>query len=251
MDMGKLELLLKNLQDKEIGVEEVMAHLRDLPFQDLDFAKVDHHRALRKGFSEVIFCQNKTPGQVVEIVKAQIAHDETVFGTRASAETVDAVRSAFPDIVVDTEARLFYRKSSQWKLKENCRGSVLVCSAGTADSSVATEALRTLEIFGHPCRGLHDVGVAGIHRLFAHREILLEASVIIVVAGMEGALPSVICGLVSAPVIGVPTSVGYGSHLNGLVPMLSMLNSCASGLTVVNIDNGFGAACAAAAINQG
>jgi NCAIR mutase (PurE)-related protein len=249
MDNQLLQSLLIDLYSNNISVEQALTQLKDLPFQDLGFAKIDHHRALRKGYPEVIFCQSKTPEQVVAIAKAQITHGETVYGTRANENVLAAVRVAIPGVECDELAHVFWLKSANWKLRENVRGSVLICAAGTADLSVAIEAQRTLEIIGHPCQLISDVGISGIHRLFSYKELLHKASVIIAVAGMEGALPSVIAGFVSCPVIGVPTSVGYGSHLNGMVPLLAMLNSCASGLTVVNIDNGFGAACAAASIN--
>lgn len=250
MDNANLIHLLEQLSNQSMSVGEALAQLKDLPFSDLGFAKVDHHRAVRKGYPEVIFCQNKTPAQVVEIVQVQIGHGETVFGTRAGKEVLEAVCSAIEDIEIDPLGNCFWKKSPRWKPRENGVGEIVVCAAGTADMRVLLEAQRTLEILGHPCRALSDVGVAGIHRLFAHREVLEKASVIIAVAGMEGALPSVIAGYVSCPVIAVPTSVGYGSHLGGMVPLFAMLNSCSTGLTVVNIDNGFGAACAAAAIND-
>jgi hypothetical protein len=220
-----------------------------MPFHDLGFAKVDHHRALRVGSPEVIYCEGKTVAQVVDIVREQVAHDETVFGTRASADTISAVTGQFSGVEVNAAARCFWRKSSTWKKKENVKGTIVIASAGTSDAYAVEEARCTVEILGHPCALVQDVGVAGIHRLIAHRPQLQEASVIIVVAGMEGALPSVVAGLVSCPVIGVPTSVGYGAHLGGMVPLFAMLNSCASGLTVVNIDNGFGAAYAAVRMN--
>ncbi len=250
MDIQRLKQILESVYSKSLDPDSAANLLRDLPFQDLGFAKIDHHRALRKGFPEVIFCQSKTPEQVVEIVRSQMTHGETVFGTRANHEILQAVTNEFPETEVDSSAHCFWIKSSSWGMREEVKGTIIVCSAGTSDLPVAAEALCTLKILGHPCEGIHDVGVAGIHRLFAHRELLENASVIIAVAGMEGALPSVITGLVSCPVIGVPTSVGYGSHLNGLVPLFAMLNSCSSGLTVVNIDNGFGAGCAAAAANS-
>lgn len=250
MDNSLLDQLLASLYNREIDIAQAREKLKDLPYQEMGFAKVDHHRALRKGYPEVIFCQSKTPTQVVSIVEAQINHKETVFGTRASTEVCEAVKTAYPDIELDLLARCFWKKSEYWKAKEKTKGTVLICAAGTADLSVAYEAVRTIDLLGHPYEIISDVGVSGIHRLFAHREHLNKASVIIAVAGMEGALPSVIAGYAKCPVIGVPTSVGYGSHLNGLVPLFAMLNSCASGLTVVNIDNGFGAACAAAAINS-
>lgn len=249
MDNQKLLTLLNDLKSQNISVDQVFEQLRDLPFKDLGFARVDHHRALRKGYPEVIFCQGKTPQQVLAIARTQIEHGETIYGTRANDAVCDCVESEMEGVTIDRSARCFWKKSVSWQPKQNVRGKILICSAGTADTPVTMEALHTVELIGHPCEVLSDIGVSGIHRLFASRDKLLEASVIIVVAGMEGALPSVIAGYVSCPVIGVPTSVGYGSHLNGMVPLLAMLNSCASGLTVVNIDNGFGAGCAAVAIN--
>jgi NCAIR mutase (PurE)-related proteins len=250
MDHNQLLSLLNDLHNQSIPVEQAFSKLKDLPFQDLGYAKIDHHRALRKGFPEVIFCQNKTSQQVVDIARAQMDHGETVFGTRANHEIIEAVNKSIPDVSVDLQARCFWKKSESWRVSDRARGEIVICSAGTSDLPVSLEALRTIEIFGHTGSMLTDVGVAGIHRLFSHKEKLTKASVIIAVAGMEGALPSVIAGYVSCPVIGVPTSVGYGSHLNGMVPLFAMLNSCASGLTVVNIDNGFGAACASVAINS-
>jgi NCAIR mutase (PurE)-related protein len=249
MDNQKLLMLLNDLKDQNISVDQVFQQLRDLPFKDLGFARVDHHRALRKGYPEVIFCQGKTPQQVLAIAKTQIEHGETIFGTRANDAVCDCIEREIEGVTIDRSARCFWKKSASWQPKQNVRGKIVICSAGTADTPVTMEALHTVELIGHPCEVLSDIGVSGIHRLFASRDKLLEASVIIVVAGMEGALPSVVAGYVSCPVIGVPTSVGYGSHLNGMVPLLAMLNSCASGLSVVNIDNGFGAGCAAVAIN--
>ncbi len=250
MDQHQLLSLLNQLHNQSISVEQAFAKLKDLPYQDLGHAKIDHHRALRKGYPEVIFCQNKTAKQVIEIAKAQLDHGETIYGTRANQEILDAIQSAIADVCIDSLAHCFWKKAPGWQKSVKVRGEIIICSAGTADLSVALEAQHTIEIFGHSCTLLSDVGVAGIHRLFSYKEKLSEASVIIAVAGMEGALPSVIAGYVSCPVIGVPTSVGYGSHLNGMVPLFAMLNSCASGLTVVNIDNGFGAACAAVSINR-
>lgn len=250
MDQHQLISLLNQLYNQSIPVEQAFARLKDLPYQDLGHAKIDHHRALRKGYPEVIFCQNKTAQQVVEIAKAQLDHGETIYGTRANQEVLDSVKNSIEDVCIDSLAHCFWKKAPNWKKAEKVRGKIIICSAGTADLSVALEAQHTIEIFGHSCTLLSDVGVAGIHRLFSYKEMLSKASVIIAVAGMEGALPSVVAGYVSCPVIGVPTSVGYGSHLNGMVPLFAMLNSCASGLTVVNIDNGFGAACAAVSINS-
>lgn len=251
MDQHQLMTLLTDLYNQKVQIDQVYKKIKDFPFEDLGHAKIDHHRALRKGYPEVIFCQNKTSQQIIDIVKAQIEHDETVFGTRASPHILEIVNREVSGVAIDPIARCFWKKSENWKACSNVNGEILICSAGTADLPVAMEAQRTIEILGHPCTMLCDVGVAGIHRLFSYREKIENASVIITVAGMEGALPSVVAGYVSCPVIGVPTSVGYGSHLNGMVPLFAMLNSCASGLTVVNIDNGFGAACAAVSINKG
>lgn len=250
MEQNQIHKLLTMLQAGKISVDHVEKQIKDLPFSDMGFAKVDHHRAIRTGYPEVIFCQNKAPQHVVAIVEKQIAHNETVFGTRATPEVLAAVKRKFRTIEIDELGRCFWKKSKSWKKHTAVKGKIVVASAGTADWPVAAEALRTVEIMGHTCEMICDVGVAGIHRLFAHHAELQNAAVVIVIAGMEGALPSVVAGLVSCPVIGVPTSVGYGSHLNGLVPLFAMLNSCASGLTVVNIDNGFGAGFAAAMMNR-
>jgi NCAIR mutase (PurE)-related protein len=247
MEQAFLRQLLKKVSGGSMTVKQALDRLRDLPFEDLGYANIDHHRAIRKGYPEVIFCQNKTPEQVVGIARAQIRHGETVFGTRADALALSVVQKEIPEVEIDEMARCFWCKSKAWKPKKT-RNSIVICSAGTADLPVVMEANATVNILGHTPVMLKDVGVAGIHRLFSHREALHSAGVIIAVAGMEGALPSVIAGYVSCPVIGVPTSVGYGSHLGGLVPLFAMLNSCAPGLAVVNIDNGFGAACAAAGI---
>jgi hypothetical protein len=245
MDPASLQSLLKALHDRRITVAQAHQQLRDLPFHDMGFAKIDHHRAIRTGRPEVIFCQGKTLDQVVDIVQEQVEHGETVLGTRANSDVLSAVQEKFPKAGVSEPGRCFWIKSPSWRKKRGKRGGIVIATAGTADIPVAEEARCTVEIMGYGCTALHDIGVSGIHRLFAHRETLQKAAVIIVIAGMEGALPSVVAGMVAKPVIGVPTSVGYGSHLDGLVPLFAMLNSCATGLTVVNIDNGFGAACAA------
>jgi len=250
--MEKKEILkiLKALKSNKISLEEAYKRLYNFPFEDIGFAKIDHHRTIRKGFAEVIFCQNKTPQQVLEISKKLISSNETVFGTRASKETLRLLKGKIKGIEICEAGRCFYKKSKTWKKATNSKGTIVIASAGTADFNIVEEARCTVEIMGHPYKTINDVGVAGIHRLFSHKDELQKASVIIAVAGMEGALPSVIAGIVSCPVIGVPTSVGYGSHFNGLVPLFAMLNSCASGLTVVNIDNGFGAGYAAVLMNQ-
>jgi NCAIR mutase (PurE)-related protein len=249
MEHGALLHILQSLADQSISVDDALSKFRGMGFDDLDFAKIDHHRGIRKGYPEVIFCQNKTSGQIIEIVKNQISHNETVFGTRVPPETLNEIRKEIPSVTINAAGRCFWLKSSFWKLKDNVKGPIVIAAAGTSDTPVVEEARCTVEILGHQSIVINDVGVAGIHRLVAHKSELQTAGVIIAVAGMEGALPSVIAGLVGCPVIGVPTSVGYGSHLNGIVPLLAMLNSCASGLTVVNIDNGFGAAYAAVLMN--
>ena len=249
MEHSALLAILQSLYDRSSSVEDAVTKFRGMSFDDLDFAKIDHHRAIRKGHPEVIFCQNKTSAQILDIVKNQLSHAETVFGTRATAEALAMIQKEIPGVEINPAGRCFWLKSSFWKRKENVKGPIVVAAAGTSDNPVVEEARCTVEILGHPCTVIQDVGVAGIHRLFSHKTELQNAGVIIAVAGMEGALPSVIAGLVACPVIGVPTSVGYGSHLNGIVPLLAMLNSCASGLTVVNIDNGFGAAYAAVLMN--
>jgi hypothetical protein len=250
MDNNALISLLQSLYDHSASVEDAMRQFRGMAFDDLDFARVDHHRGVRKGHSEVIFCQNKTIEQIIHIAENQIAHDETVLGTRASKEALDAVEKKIPKVEVNRVGRCFWRKSTHWKLAENVKGPIVIAAAGTSDLPIVEEARCTVDVMGHPCKVLSDVGVAGIHRLFAYKTDLQNAGAIIAVAGMEGALPSVIGGIVACPVIGVPTSVGYGSHMRGFVPLFAMLNSCASGLTVVNIDNGFGAAYAAVLMNS-
>jgi len=250
MEQGELRRLLRQVAGGGVDVAEALRRLRDLPFHDLGDAKVDHHRSLRTGYPEVIFCQGKTLAQVKAIMAQQVAQGESVLGTRASAEMLRGVAAAYPAAKLSEAGRCFFLRSRHWR-RRRLAAPVVIAAAGTADLPVAEEARATLEALGCASRPLYDVGVAGIHRLLAHRRLLQSAPVVIAIAGMEGALPSVVAGLVACPVIGVPTSVGYGSHLGGLVPLFAMLNSCAAGLTVVNIDNGFGAAFAAALIACG
>lgn len=239
--MGKeaIERLLQSVRSGEVGVDEAVQRLRSLPFEDLGFAKVDHHRELRKDFPEVIFCQGKSPDQVSAIMQAIRGRSKVVLATRAWEELFSRIRQDVPDAIYHEKARII--QAGQPEPDPRCKGTVLVVSAGTADIPVAEEAVVTAEAAGCQVDRLYDVGVAGIHRLFAHRQALETARVLIVVAGMEGALASVVGGLVSKPVIAVPTSVGYGASFEGLAALLGMLNSCASGVVVVNIDNGFGA----------
>jgi NCAIR mutase (PurE)-related protein len=227
---------------------DAIDRLRSLPFEDLGFAKVDHHRALRTGFPEVIFGAGKTAEQIIEIARSLQNNSHNVLITRLPADAAQQVRAAFPQLTYFPHGRVATLIHTQPAIVG--RGEVLVVAAGTADLPVAEEASVTAELMGNRVRRLTDVGVAGIHRLLAHCDVLRAAQVLVVVAGMEGALPSVVAGLVDRPVIAVPTSVGYGASFGGLAALLAMLNSCAAGVTVVNIDNGFGAAVAATLINR-
>ena len=247
MDHVKLKGLLESVAAGGISPDAAVERLQDLPFEDLGFAKIDHHRHLRKGYPETIFCAGKTPEQVVRIVERMRAHGSNVFGTRCTHEVIAAVLAAYPDAVHHEAARAFTIMLDPPELLD---GYIAVLCAGTSDIPVAEEAVVTCETLGNRVERIYDVGVAGIHRVLEQREKLQGANVLIVCAGMEGALPSVVTGLVGRPVIAVPTSVGYGASFGGIAALLGMLNSCATGLTVVNIDNGFGAAAAAAAINR-
>ncbi|MCS7286810.1 MAG: nickel pincer cofactor biosynthesis protein LarB [Anaerolineae bacterium] len=247
MDREKLRRLLEEVREGQKSVEEALEALRGFPFEDLEFARLDTHRALRKGFPEVIFCPGKTPAQVVELMRRLYEKSGRVMATRAFPEVVEAVTSAFPEARYFPEARIVFLGQPAPKTG---RGTVLVITAGTADIPVAEEAAVTAELLGSSVERLYDVGVAGLHRLIAYQDKLFSANVIVVVAGMEGALPSVVGGLVARPVVAVPTSVGYGAHWGGLASLLTMLNTCAPGVVVVNIDNGFGAGYVAHLINQ-
>lgn len=245
MDKEFLENLLYKVKQGTLDISEAVECLRSLPFEDLGFAKIDHHRALRTGFPEVVFCQGKQPVQVAEIVERLLAKNNNILATRADADTYKEVLQKCPNAKYHDLARCI---TVQQKTDRKFKSPVLIISAGTADLPVAEEAAVTAEILGNTVARLYDVGVAGIHRLFYHKTLLDTAAVIVVVAGMEGALASVVGGLVDVPVVAVPTSVGYGTGTGGIAALLSMLNSCASGLAVVNIDNGFGAAAMAASI---
>ena len=247
MEAQWLRGLLESIQEGQTSVEDAMARLRGFPYEDLGFARLDSHRTLRKGFPEVIFCPGKTTEQVVRIVERIRARDGRVLAARAAPEVAGAVQQAFPDAVYHDAARMIVVGDPA---PQRGRGTVLVVSAGTADIPVADEALVTAQMMGSPVERLYDVGVAGIHRLFGDRERLFEANVLVVVAGMEGALASVVAGLVDRPVVAVPTSVGYGASFGGLSALLTMLNSCSPGVCTVNIDNGFGAGYLAHLINQ-
>jgi len=251
MQKDKIKALLEGVQNQNISVEDALSKLANLPYEDLDYAKLDHHRTIRRGYPEVVFCQSKTVGQVQQIV-LRLAAQNKVLATRATPEMFAAVQLVLPHAkynelgrtitvahvedhpggnpVEDTAAQIHPGKH------------ILVVSAGTADLPVAEEAVETARFMGNEVKTLYDVGVAGIHRLLGNKPKIDEADVLIVVAGMDGALPSVVGGLVECPVIAVPTSVGYGASFNGIGPLLTMLNACAPGIAVVNIDNGFGAA---------
>jgi hypothetical protein len=239
MTRQRLRRLLQRVSSGKVSVRQALEELRLLPFEDIGFARIDHHRELRTGWPEVVLCEGKTPKQVAEIVKRLSKAGSVTLATRASPEVFQAVRSLVPEAVYREEARIVVvRKRPPRARRQN---SVAVVCAGTADIPVAEEAAATAEEMGQGVARIYDVGVAGLHRLLEHREKLLSAKAIVAVAGMEGALPSVVAGLVGAPVVAVPTSTGYGASFHGLAPLLAMLNSCAPGVAVVNIDNGFGA----------
>ena len=248
MHPEQLKDLLTAVSSGACDVDAALAQLRNLPFEDAGVAMIDHHRTLRQGLPETVYGEGKTAEQLVTIIGLMIKHGGNVLSTRLSAEKGDILLAAYPQGEYDPLARTFV--VIQQPLVENGRGTVMVICAGTSDLPVAREAAITARLFGNKVDELSDVGVAGIHRLFAHSERLRQAEVVIVVAGMEGALPSVVGGLVPAPIIAVPTSVGYGAAFGGIAALLGMLNSCAGGVTVVNIDNGFGAAYAATRINR-
>lgn len=242
MDTEKLRRLLSDVGAGDVGVEDALGQLRNLPFEDLGYAQLDLHRALRQGLPEVVFCQGKTNEQAAGIFERLWANHDRVLGTRAAPEMAAFVRDRIPEIRYDPLSRLLMLSRGDLPEPAPDAAYALVACAGTADLPVSEEASQTLAFYGSRVVRAYDVGVAGIHRLLNRQEDITHASVIISVAGMEGALTSVIGGLAACPVIGVPTSVGYGASFGGLAALLAMLNSCASGVSVVNIDNGFGAA---------
>jgi NCAIR mutase (PurE)-related protein len=246
MNQEKLTTLLEDVKHGKIEISEALQSLRRLPFEDIGFAKVDHHRQLRTGFPEVIFCPGKTVDRVKEISARILATGQLLLATRATSEMYEAVKSLDASARFNELGRTITVGEPEGELLEG----ILVVSAGTSDIPVAEETAETAQIMGNHVERLYDVGVAGLHRLLDNHEKLLKARVIVVVAGMEGALPSVVGGLVDIPVIAVPTSVGYGASFGGIAALLGMLNSCASGVTVVNIDNGFGAGYSAALVNR-
>ncbi|MBD3268168.1 nickel pincer cofactor biosynthesis protein LarB [bacterium] len=246
MNPEKLRDLLRNVQDGTLSVENAVKALKRLPYEDIGVAHIDHHRSLRQGLPEVIFCQNKETGDIIDIIQNMRENHLPVLATRLKVEAYEEMKTRFPEAT-------FYDRAKAITLgeeKQSGVGNVLIVCAGTSDLFVAEEADVTARFHGSKVTQLTDVGVAGIHRLFGNMDKIFTANVIIVIAGMEGALASVVGGLVDVPVIAVPTSVGYGAHFGGLAPLLSMLNSCSAGVTVVNIDNGFGAGVAASQINK-
>lgn len=249
MDKDGLKAMLAQVKEGTLSIEEAMKRMQLAPYEDLGFVKYDHHRHLRQGFPEVILGQGKTPEQVSKILQLVRERKQPILATRCNQEIWARVHADLPEAEYHELARCITLHRDQAQQPEGM-GKVLIMSAGTGDLPVAEEAVITLEMLGNPVERLYDVGVAGIHRLFENLERITDARVLIVVAGMEGALASVVGGLVDKPVIAVPTSVGYGASFNGLAALLSMLNSCAAGIGVVNIDNGFGAAFLANSINR-
>ena len=247
MELSPLRKLLEQVRDASVSPDEAITRLRHLPFEDLGFARIDHHRPLRTGMPEVIYAASKTPEQVAEVFRHMAEHGTNVLATRANAEKFEAVRRRVPEAE-------FHALPGCIVLRRNCEkrgvGMIAVICAGTSDLPVAEEAAITADLMGNEVERLCDVGVAGLHRLLSERDLLGRARVLIVCAGMEGALPSVVAGLVAAPVICVPTSVGYGASFGGLAALLGMLNSCSPNTAVVNIDNGFGAGYLASMINR-
>ena len=242
--------LLRELSERRTSVEtaaaQILAALREQPFEDLGFAKIDHHRSIRQGFPEVVLGLGKTPDQIAKIATQIVGHGHPLLVTRADEAAWHTVKTVVPNAEYHDLARCI-------TVKGECapgKGTIALCSAGTSDQPVAEEAAVTAEILGNTVDRMYDVGVAGIHRVLAHRDRLSAARVVIVVAGMEGALPSVVAGMVGVPVIAVPTSIGYGASFGGVAALLGMLNSCANGVSVVNIDNGYGAGCIASMINH-
>jgi NCAIR mutase (PurE)-related protein len=247
MDKNQIKKILEEVKDNQLSIEDAIETFTELPFKDLGFATIDNHRAIRVGYPEVIYCENKTIAQVREIIRFMLSKNTNILATRASKEMYEAVKDLSSSLKYNEAGRVITCKIQETEIPDSY---IAIVSAGTSDIPVVEEAKETAEILGNKVNVINDVGVAGIHRLFNRLEDIRKAKVVIVVAGMEGALASVIGGLVSKPIIAVPTSVGYGANLGGVSTLLSMLNSCASGVTVVNIDNGFGAAYSASIINH-
>jgi NCAIR mutase (PurE)-related protein len=247
MNPDELKKLLKKVKGGKLNIEQALDQLKNFSYKDLGHTKIDTHRELRTGYPEVIFCSGKTVEQVSDIIKHMLSRNNNILATRANDEIFDAMRHFYPDAQFNALARTITIKRKDLKPPAT---TITVVSAGTSDIPVAEEAAITAEFFGNKVQRIFDVGVAGIHRLYDKLEDIRKSRVIVVVAGMEGALPSIVKGLIDKPVIAVPTSIGYGANFNGLSALLGMLTSCASGVTVVNIDNGFGAGFTANMINR-
>ena len=248
MDQDILKDLLIHLTKGEVTVEEALEKLKVLPFEDLGIACIDHHRSLRRGLSEVIFGEGKEISEILAIMEKMVKQDENILTTRLSMDKAGEILKRFPESTYYSRASVL--TLVRHPIKHSGAGTILIMTAGTSDIPVAEEAAITARFMGNDVDTIYDVGISGLHRLLAHKERIFKASVIVVVAGMEGALPGVVGGLVDKPVIAVPTSVGYGASFHGITALLSMLNSCVAGVTVVNIDNGFGAGYAASLINR-
>ncbi|MEJ8552725.1 nickel pincer cofactor biosynthesis protein LarB [Tepidibacter sp. Z1-5] len=248
MDINNLKNLLLNIKEGKVDVDTALEDLKTLPFEDLGYAKIDHHRSIRNGYPEVIYCEGKTDEHIIGIVEKMYEKKSNILGTRAKKETYEKLKKIYPNCEYEELGRII--KIQNKPIENIGKGTIVVVTGGTSDIPVADEAYHTAKFLGNEVERLYDVGVAGIHRLLNNRDVLMKARVIIAVAGMEGALPSVVGGLVDVPVIAVPTSVGYGANFNGLSALLTMLNSCASGISVVNIDNGFGAGYLSSMINK-
>lgn len=248
MDEGTLKDLLVSLKDGKVSIDDCLQKLKSLPFENIDFACIDHHRNLRKGAAEVIYGEGKEADDIIAIMERMTAQGDNILITRLSQEKAEKVKGKYPESEYNKRAGII--TFIQQEKEPDGRGTILVISAGTSDLPVAEEAAITARFLGNRVETLYDIGVSGLHRMLGNLEIINSASIIIVVAGMEGALPSVVGGLVNRPVIAVPTSVGYGASFGGIAALLGMLNTCASGVTVVNIDNGFGAGYAASLMNR-
>lgn len=240
--------LLEKVKNNDIDIDIAMEKLKDLPYEDIGYANIDHHRQIRNGYPEVIYCEGKSDEHILGIIKKMSEKGSNILGTRCRKETYEKIKSLYPHCEYEDLSRIL--KIQNKPIKNIGKGKIVVVTGGTSDIPVADEAYYTATFLGNDVERVYDVGVAGIHRLLNKMNIIRDARVLIVVAGMEGALPSVVGGLVDVPVIAVPTSVGYGANFNGLSALLTMLNSCASGISVVNIDNGFGAGYLAATINK-
>ena len=244
----ELKKILEDVKNNELDIDSALEILKDLPYEDLGYAHIDHNRSIRNGYPEVIYCKGKSDEHILGIIDRMNKKNTNILGTRCRKETFEKIIKIYPNAEYEELSQILKIKNEE--IKEQGKGKILIVTGGTSDIPVADEAYFTAEFFGNKVERLYDVGVAGIHRLLSNRNIIEEARVIVAVAGMEGALPSVVGGLVDVPVIAVPTSVGYGANFDGLAPLLAMLNSCASGISVVNIDNGFGAGYLASIINK-